>query len=170
VVAPPYDVIKRRIAGPVVQETPRQRHPLILNRDERETTNRTTATREPPGFSGIGAARDCCNSTQIRPLRVPSGLQLRGPGPYATGLHGRIRLERFAEGKIYPHEETHASAKADRFKLTVRCRANLSQIFGLYPDEDNAAQGILERSIIGKTPLEASITSASFTTCGPSAT
>jgi uncharacterized protein (DUF1015 family) len=67
----------------------------------------------------------------------------------------RTRLEKFGEGNIHPHEETHSGAKADRFKLWKACRANLSQIFGLYPDAENAAQNILEQAIIGQTPLVA---------------
>ena len=65
------------------------------------------------------------------------------------GFMGRVRLERFGEGNIHPHEETHGGAKADRFKLWKACRANLSQIFGLYPDPENAAQNILEAAIAG---------------------
>ncbi len=118
-----------------------------------ETTTRTTATR--------GAARFLKNWCS-------EGLLQRDPDPalyvyHQTFDHGgqelnrrgfmaRIRLERFGEGKIYPHEETHAAAKADRFKLTVACKANLSQIFGLYPDEENAAQEILERAVRGHDP------------------
>ena len=68
----------------------------------------------------------------------------------------RTRLERFGEGSIYPHEETHASAKEDRLKLTRACRTNLSQIFGLYPDPENEAQELLWKIIRrDKTPLEA---------------
>jgi uncharacterized protein (DUF1015 family) len=67
----------------------------------------------------------------------------------------RVRLERIGEGNIHPHEETHSGAKVDRFKLWKACRANLSQIFGLYPDPENAAQNILEAAIVGQTPLEA---------------
>ena len=60
------------------------------------------------------------------------------------GFMCRTRLERFGEGNIYPHEETHGGAKADRLKLWKACKANCSQIFGLYPDEANVAQEILE--------------------------
>jgi hypothetical protein len=67
----------------------------------------------------------------------------------------RVRLERFGEGSIYPHEETHGAAKADRLKLWSASRANLSQIFSLYPDPENKAQNILEAAIAGLTPLEA---------------
>ena len=56
----------------------------------------------------------------------------------------RMRLERFGEGKIYPHEETMAGPKHDRLLLTRACKANLSQIFGLYPDPKREAQDLLE--------------------------
>jgi hypothetical protein len=39
--------------------------------------------------------------------------------------------------------------------LTKACRANLSQIFGLYPDPENAAQNRLEEAVAGHTPLTA---------------
>jgi uncharacterized protein (DUF1015 family) len=67
----------------------------------------------------------------------------------------RVRLEPFGEGNIYPHEETHSAAKADRLRLTRASRTNLSPIFGLYPDPDNEAQQLLENAIFGRTPLEA---------------
>jgi len=71
------------------------------------------------------------------------------------GFMCRVRLERFGEGNIYPHEETHGAAKADRFKLWSACKANMSQIFGLFPDEENEAQEVLESSIVEVAPLEA---------------
>ena len=70
------------------------------------------------------------------------------------GFMCRVRLERFGEGSIHAHEETHAAAKADRLQLWKSCRANLSQIFGLYPDPENHAQQIVEEAILGTTPLE----------------
>ena len=67
----------------------------------------------------------------------------------------RCRLSRFGEGNIYPHEETMAGPKQDRLLLTRATKANLSQIFGLYPDPQNAAQNLLERAVAGVAPLEA---------------
>ena len=62
---------------------------------------------------------------------------------------------RSARGNIYPHEETHASAKADRLNLTRACRTNMSQIFALYPDPDNAAQNLLDAAVEHQIPCEA---------------
>ena len=71
------------------------------------------------------------------------------------GFMARVRLVRFGEGNIYPHEQTHAKAKDDRLRLTRACVANMSQIFGLYPDPNNAAQNLLEAYVAGKSALEA---------------
>jgi len=59
------------------------------------------------------------------------------------GFLARVKLERFGEGKIYPHEETHASAKQDRLLLTRATKCNPSPIFGLYPDPQNEAIELL---------------------------
>lgn len=71
------------------------------------------------------------------------------------GFMTRVRLVRFGEGNIYPHEQTHAKAKDDRLRLTRACQANMSQIYGLYPDPANEAQNLLEAHIAGRAALEA---------------
>lgn len=156
VVAPPYDVI-----GPDLQTALYKKHPanvirLILNREEPgddDTNNRyTRAARFLKNWRSEGLLQ----LDHSPALYVYHQIFKFGDVEHIRrGFMGRIKLERFGEGKIYPHEETHASAKADRLKLTNACRANLSQIFGLYPDPENEAQSILESAISDATPLEA---------------
>src|SRR5437763_16810483 len=50
------------------------------------------------------------------------------------GFICRIRLHRFDEGVVLPHERTLAGPKADRLKLKRATRCHLSQVFGLYSD------------------------------------
>lgn len=54
------------------------------------------------------------------------------------GFISLVKLEPFDKGDIYPHEQTLSGPKVDRLKLIRSCRANLSSIFALFPDEDNA--------------------------------
>ncbi|HEY6564432.1 MAG TPA: DUF1015 domain-containing protein, partial [Pirellulaceae bacterium] len=79
----------------------------------------------------------------------------RGKTLTRSGFMSRVRIEPFGQGRIFPHEETHAAAKADRLKLLRACRTNLSQIFGLYPDPDQQAGQLLEQAITGLPPVEA---------------
>jgi uncharacterized protein (DUF1015 family) len=156
VVAPPYDVI-----DPELQRALYERHPanvvrLILNREESgddEHNNRyARAARLLRQWQ-----RDRILFTEADPaIYVYHQVFSESGTTYKRrGFMCRVRLERFGEGSIYPHEETHGAAKADRLRLWLACRANLSQIFGLYPDDANQAQSILEAEIAGVAPLEA---------------
>ncbi|MEM6655365.1 MAG: DUF1015 domain-containing protein, partial [Planctomycetota bacterium] len=160
VIAPPYDVI-----GPELQDELYAKHPhncvrLIRGKDEPGDTDSSTG----------GADRYSRAAQQLRQWQREGVLFTEGdPAIYVyhqvyteggveytrRGFMARCRLERFGEGNIHPHEETHGGAKADRLKLWKACKANLSQIFGLYPDDANDAQELLEKAIVGVTPLEA---------------
>jgi uncharacterized protein (DUF1015 family) len=156
VIAPPYDVI-----DPALQDQLYKKHPsnvirLILNRDEPGDDDANNRYSRAAKF-----LKNWKSEGVLQPESDPSLYVYHqvfdhdGRRHTRRGFMGRLRLERFGEGKIYPHEETHASAKADRLKLTRACRTNLSQIFGLYPDDENVAQQLLETAIAGQTPLEA---------------
>jgi uncharacterized protein (DUF1015 family) len=156
VVAPPYDVI-----GPQLQDELYKKHPanvvrLILNREEPlddAANNRyTRAAQFLKNWRSEGLL-----FAEAQPAIYGYHQQFAVGGQTFTrrGFMARVRLERFGEGKIYPHEETMAGPKQDRLLLTRACKANLSQIFGLYPDPAAEVQGMLEKSVAGSAPLEA---------------
>jgi uncharacterized protein (DUF1015 family) len=155
VIAPPYDVI-----GPELQDKLYKKHPanvirLILNRDEPgddETNNRyTRAARFLKNWRSEGVLfSEADPAVYVYHQRFDHG----GKTFTRRGVMARVRLERFGEGKIYPHEETMSGPKQDRLLLTRACKTNLSQIFGLYPDPASEAQELLERAVAGQTPLE----------------
>ena len=156
VVTPPYDVI-----SPEFQDELYKRHPanfirLELNREEpgdSEQSNKyTRAARFLRNWRQEGLMQvdpDPAIYVYHQTFQTEAGEFTR------RGFMCRVRLERFGQGKIYPHEETHAGAKADRLLLTKATKANLSQIFGLYPDPKNKAQELLEEAVKGRTPLTA---------------
>jgi uncharacterized protein (DUF1015 family) len=156
VVAPPYDVIDAELQDALYARHPANVVRLILNRDEPgddDHNNRyTRAARTMRKW-----LREGLLFTEADPaIYAYHQVFAAGGNEYTRrGFMCRVRLERFGEGDIYPHEETHGGAKADRLKLWQACRANLSQIFGLYPDAENEAQNMLEAAIGGGIPLEA---------------
>jgi uncharacterized protein (DUF1015 family) len=156
VVAPPYDVI-----DPPMQDALYKRHPanvvrLILNRDEPgddAASNRyTRAAKFLKAWRRDGVLRLEPDPAVYVYHQVFSW---HGQRYTRRGFMCRVRLSRFGEGNIYPHEQTHASAKADRLRLTEACHANLSQVFGLYPDPDANAQNQLDLAIATVAPVEA---------------
>jgi uncharacterized protein (DUF1015 family) len=156
VIAPPYDVIDSDLQDELYKRHPANVIRLILGREEPgddQTSNRySRAARFLKNWQQEGVL-----SAEPDPALYIYHQQFDYSGERFTrrGFMARVRLERFGQGKIYPHEETMPGPKADRLKLTRACRANLSQIFGLYPDPDHAAQSILEQAAVGVTPLEA---------------
>jgi uncharacterized protein (DUF1015 family) len=60
------------------------------------------------------------------------------------GFFCRVRIEGYGPGKVRPHERTHPGPKEDRLRLMRATRANLSPIFSLYSDPENAAWKALE--------------------------
>jgi uncharacterized protein (DUF1015 family) len=156
VIAPPYDVI-----DPPLQETLYKKHPanvirLILNREEPgddEHSNRyTRAAQFLKNWRGEGVLfmEPQASLYVYHQLFEAGGRKLT-----RRGFMARVRLERFGEGNIFPHEETMAGPKQDRLLLTRACKANLSQIFGLYPDPNSEVQDRLEKATAGVAPLEA---------------
>jgi uncharacterized protein (DUF1015 family) len=156
VITPPYDVISPEFQDELYKKHPANFIRLELNRDEpgdNEQSNKyTRAAKFLKNWRSEGVM-------QVDPdpaLYVyHQTFQLGNREVTRRGFMTRVRLERFGEGKIYPHEETHSGPKQDRLNLTKACRANLSQIFGLYPDPENAAQNKLEEAVAGQTPLTA---------------
>lgn len=156
VVAPPYDVI-----GPELQEQLYRRHPcnvvrLILNRMEPgddETNNRySRAARFLKNWQKEGVLYPEADPALYVYHQVFS---VEGAQYTRRGFMARMKLHRFGEGVVFPHEETLRGPKIDRLMLTAVCKVNLSQIFGLYPDPEYRTQTILEQAIAGATPLEA---------------
>lgn len=156
VIAPPYDVIDSALQQQLYQRHPANMIRLELNRQEPEDKS--------PDEVYLRAARTLrswirdgvlMNEADPAIYVYHQEYQYAGETYLRKGFMSRVRLQRFGEGNIYPHEQTLAKAKEDRLKLTRATEANLSQIFGLYPDAKNEAQNVLERHIMGARPLEA---------------
>lgn len=155
VVAPPYDVIDRDLQDELYQRHPANVIRLILNRDEpgdEADAKYQRAARFFKNWQREGVLQREPNPAIYVYHQV---FDYDGISYTRRGFMCRTRLERFGEGTIYAHEETHSSAKADRLKLLRACNANLSQIFGIFPDRDNAVQELLEQAIVGVTPVQA---------------
>jgi uncharacterized protein (DUF1015 family) len=70
-----------------------------------------------------------------------------GPDGRERTRHGflcRVRVEDYGPGRIRPHERTHPGPKEDRLRLTRATRTNLSPIFSLFDDPEQAAWQALE--------------------------
>ncbi len=77
----------------------------------------------------------------------PSGKMLTRKGVVAL-----VGLSEFGEGVVKPHEETFESVISDRLRLLDTTKAQFSQIFSLYSDEENRVLNLLDAAK-EKTPM-----------------
>jgi uncharacterized protein (DUF1015 family) len=156
VIAPPYDVIDPALQDALYARSPHNVVRLILNKEtlqDSTTSNRyTRAAQHLRDWQQEGVlAQDSARSLYV----YHQDFEVEGKRYTRRGFMARVRLEKFGEGKIYAHEETLAGPKADRLKLFHATGMNLSQIFGLFPDEEGAVQAQLDAAVGRALPLEA---------------
>jgi uncharacterized protein (DUF1015 family) len=71
-----------------------------------------------------------------------------------AGIIGLVKIVRFEEKKILPHEQILKGPLEDRYKLLSATRASLEMIIGLFPDRDKTAAKTLEKYMSGNAQLD----------------
>src|SRR3989442_1855964 len=136
VVEPSYDVI-----GPAEQAALYDRPPCNIVRlelgrehpgDHPQDNRYTRAKRCLDAWLRDGVLRrDGCPAIYL----YAAEYRLRsGAVRTMRGFLSLVKLEEFGTGRIFPHENTRAAAKDDRYQLLETCRSNFSPVFSLYSD------------------------------------
>jgi uncharacterized protein (DUF1015 family) len=156
VIAPPYDVIDPALQQALYDRSPYNVIRLILNKEEPADTATNNRYTRAAALLRDWTAEGILTQDSARSLYVyHQEFEAERRRYTRRGFLARVRLERFGEGRIYPHEETMAGPKADRLKLFRATAMNLSPVFGLYPDEGGAIQRQLDQAVRRALPLEA---------------
>src|SRR5579871_6185151 len=156
VVAPPYDVIDPALQQALYARSPYNVIRLILNQEQSSDTGADNRYTRAAGCLRDWQQEGILLQDSARAVYVyQQDFEVEGQRFRRQGFLVRVRLERFGEGKIFPHEETLAGPKADRLRLFHATAMNLSPIFGLYPDEAGAVQAQLDQAVRRALPLEA---------------
>lgn len=69
-----------------------------------------------------------------------------------------VKLHAFAEGVVLPHERTLPKTLGDRYALLEATAANLSQVFGLFPDPERLTDAAFDAAISGDPAMTATDT------------
>jgi len=156
VIAPPYDVISPEFQDELYEKHPNNCIRLILNKtlptDDEQDNRYTRARKVMKKWLDEGVLFTEADPALYVYYQI---FDYAGKTYTRIGFMAGLEVQPFGEGCVFPHEQTHAAAKADRLMLTTTTKAQLSQIFGLYPDAENEVMSILDKNIEGKTPLEA---------------
>jgi len=156
VIAPPYDVIDAALQTRLYEQHPANVIRLELNREEPGDDDRSNKYTRAARFLKEWREQGVVMQEPAAALYVyHQEFEVEGERHIRRGVMARVRLERFGTGNIHPHEETMSGPKQDRLLLTRACRANLSQVFGLYPDPQGEVQALLDKAVAGQPPVEA---------------
>jgi uncharacterized protein (DUF1015 family) len=131
VIAPPYDVIDEEERARLAARSPYNVVEIDLPPSYEQAAETMREWRE----RGVLGREDEPAVWVLRQdYTTPDGAERT-----RTGFFARVRVEEYGPGRIRPHERTHPGPKEDRLRLTRATRANLSPIFTLFPDPDDAA-------------------------------
>jgi len=143
VTAPPYDVIDEAARARLADRDEHNIVRLILPQDGKDTDRYTCAAELLRRWLAEGVLlEDARPGIYVIRQEWQSGSRQHE----RTGFIAAVGLEPFGEGKIYPHENTLSAPKEDRLRLLEATRANLSQVFSIFPDEDATVDAWLTRA------------------------
>ncbi len=150
VTAPPFDCISSQKRDELYRTHPHNIVRLIFGRDEPgddETQNKYTRAADllARWTDGGILVRDPEPTLYF----YQQEFEIEGNSYRREGFLARVGLEEFGRGKIFPHEQTMAGPREDRLRLICHVRANLSAIFGLYPDPKNKVTALFHETGLG---------------------
>jgi len=155
VLAPPYDVISPEQREELYARSPYNITRLILPSGG-SNAQRDAYARAATNFSRWLEERVLRKDSAPSIYICDQEFEVDGRRLTRRCFIARVRLERFGEGSILPHERTMPGPKADRLKLMQACRANLSQVMALYPDSDGEIAAALREATRSAPDVETS--------------
>jgi uncharacterized protein (DUF1015 family) len=146
VIVPPYDVIAADERAAFFDRDPHNAIRFELTRD--------VATEASTDYAWIRENLDAWRASGVliqddepgfyvmgQRYTAPSGDELE-----RVGFFAELQLEEYEARVVRPHERTLAGPKADRLKLLRAAEANLSSVFLLYEDREDALGAMLAKA------------------------
>ena len=153
VITPPYDVIDSKFQDQLYKKHPCNFIRLELNRSEPADPDANAKYARAAGFLKHWMLDGVLLQEPEDAIYVYSQeFKWEGNTYLRSGFLARVRLEEFGTGNVFPHEQTLSGPKLDRLLLIRATNANLSPIFGLYPDETASVQNVLDDVCLALTP------------------
>jgi uncharacterized protein (DUF1015 family) len=146
VVTPPYDVINENAVESYTAKNPYSMIRLDITKNPGGAVGEDTRYRDVADLFKQWLDQDVLKRDKQAALYLytvqykhPSGRMLTRKGVVAL-----VGLSEFGEGVVKPHEETFESVISDRLRLLDTTKAQFSQIFSLYSDEENDVLTLLD--------------------------
>ncbi|MGC8594556.1 MAG: DUF1015 domain-containing protein [Candidatus Kryptoniota bacterium] len=139
VVAPPYDVIDKKLQDELYNRSPYNVIRLDLNRESDPYVSASRELERMLKENILLTDNNECIYPYFQTFHEQEGKEVTRRGFVAW-----IKLEPFESGVVLPHERTLSKPKEDRLNLMLSTNATFSQIFGLYSDREMQLETIYE--------------------------
>ncbi|HUJ10714.1 MAG TPA: DUF1015 domain-containing protein [Verrucomicrobiae bacterium] len=158
VLTQPYDKITPEMRERYLKMSPYNLVQIELGKEQpgdSETTNKYTRARDLyQTWLRDGILRQSTKPALYyleQAFTLPTASETLAPPERATrkALIARVRLHRWDEGVVLPHEHTLSKPKADRIALLRACGSQQGQIFMLYPKPKQSVTQILGKATKG---------------------
>ncbi len=143
VVAPPYDIIDDSLREDLYRRHPYNIVRLILAKGENEERYSKAASLFEQWLREKVLIQDDLPS--IYPYYQE--FEFEGERFTRKGFVATVKIEDFDSKVVLPHERTFSKHKEDRLKLMQACKANLSQVFAVFSDEEGISERLIDSSI-----------------------
>jgi uncharacterized protein (DUF1015 family) len=152
VVCPPYDVINKAQQDEYYKLNPYNFIRLELPKESpRDTPNDNRYTRARKTFEEWLRDGILTEDPKSSIYYYKQEYKIRGQKYSRLGFISLMKLG--DDGKIFPHENTHAAAKTDRLTLWSTLRAGLSCIFVCFSDRQKKVETIFIKEVSTTKPL-----------------
>jgi len=148
-ICPPYDVISDQMRRHLYQQNPFNIVRLEYSQETGSDEGRyDQAAKDLQNWIGQGVLKPTERASFY--LLTQSYLDAYGSQRRRKVLIARVRLERFSEGSVLPHEFTIPKAKKDRLKLLTKCETNFSPIMAVYRDLSGSITTVLNSDRVSR--------------------
>lgn len=136
VLCPPYDVISPAAREEFYDRDLHNIIRIILGKDlPGDTEFRNKYTRAEEYLKSWRDEKVLTRDSQASIYAYEQEFSIEGKKSIRRGFMALVKIEDLRTGSIFPHENTLPKKREDRLRLMRACRANLSPIFALYPEE-----------------------------------
>ncbi|HSF59596.1 MAG TPA: DUF1015 domain-containing protein [Candidatus Binatia bacterium] len=148
VIAPPYDVISREEQEKLYKKSPYNFVRLDLSQEPDAYNAAAELLREWQAQGILERDQTPAIYFSSHGFKLKSGEQKQRDGFFAL-----TQLQDPSSGEIRPHEKTLDAPKEDRLKLMLACHAQLSPIFALYSQPNQAIHRMLAVHVESAAPF-----------------
>ncbi len=146
VVTPPYDVISENAVDSYTAKNPYSMIQLDITKNPGGNVGSDARYQRVADMFHDWLDQDVLQRDQQAALYLYTVQYKHPSGKMLTrkGLIAQVGLSEFGEGVVKPHEETFDSVIQDRLRLLDTTKAQFSQIFSLFSDEENRVLTLLD--------------------------